>query len=405
MPTLNWFINDSGLKNIKLLAAKNKKNSIITSVNVLDNPDVIKWFKRNELILTTGFVFKERPELIRSSIQKLKHTGCCALGIKVPRFFRTVPENLLEIAEKYEFPILELPYFYSFSEIMHCVFHQIDVETEQNHISENNYTNRFQGFLHFLLYKKHYDQAKLHELCTFYGFPYQKSWICMTIVINDLPIKHKAEILSILKNIVDSFSLNDRQVLTYTDINIFCIFFIFPVDFHPVKAIQSVKHLSSILSSRLKHITSINLPMGYSTCQQTLNGIQTAFEESLAAISLQEQSGKTGPASYLDLLPLKLTRTMPMSDQQSLITNLLQPIINYDTLNQTNLKKTLTIYLANQGNVSAAAKKLFLHRNTMINRINKIKELLSLSLDNSQELLLLQLALLASATTSLTDET
>ena len=96
MPTLNWLLKTSGLKNIKLLTSPTSLNTPISSVNVLDNPDVLKWFQRDELILTTGFVFKEHPEMMATSIKALKEAGCCALGIKVPRYFRTVPEALRE---------------------------------------------------------------------------------------------------------------------------------------------------------------------------------------------------------------------------------------------------------------------------------------------------------------------
>ena len=120
-----------------------------------------------------------------------------------------------------------------------------------------------------------------------------------------------------------------------------------------------------------------------------------AFEESLQAIALQEQSHTNTPASYLYLLPFQMVSIMPTHDRQLLVQNLLQPIIDYDQINQTSLQATLTAYLDNNGNISATAKALFLHRNTMIHRINKVKELLLLHLEDSQEILLLRLALIS----------
>lgn len=525
MPTLNWLISNSGLKNIKLVSPPQKKDSPITSVNVLDNPDVIKWFKRDELILTTGFVFKEHPELIRSSIQELKHAGCCALGIKVPRFFRTVPEELLTIASQYDFPILELPYFYSFSEIMQCIFHQIDTETfssqherqlildqllhavlshiplsellavtakqlntpaaffdgsgkvlacglpsgdsldiahfletiaqcssscqrgnvirfqdrdyqleayelpnecgqlclayspqehtapdkdfmqsivqffalsyEQNHISERSYENRSSGFLHYLLYHNHSRPTQLRDLCTFYGFPYQKGWICLTIATRQLPAKHKSETLLILRSLLEDFTTRDLPIIPYADENIFCSFFVFPTDCPPMTALNAVQQISKEMASRLKHVTSASLPTGFSTFHKTLLGIQRAFDESIQAIALQEYFPKDAPTSYLSLLPLQMMTTVPNQDRQLLIQNLLQPIIDYDQESHASLQATLIKYLNNKGNISTTAKDLFLHRNTMIHRINKIKELLQLQLEDSQEILLLQLALIS----------
>ncbi len=528
MPSLNWFIMDSGLKNIKLLSATQQQNSPITSVNVLDNPDVIKWFKRDELILTTGFVFKEHPELIESSIQEMKRAGCCALGIKIPRFFRQVPSSLLAIAEQYKLPILELPYFYSFSEIMQRVFHQIDVEAfasqhrrqsildqllhavlshtslsellkitanqldtitvfldrhqrvlacgipsgdslqaaqlmevlakprlssehhrsasslsfqerhytltpfelpnkcgtlclahaqgenaqpdenfmqslvqffalsyEQNHLSERSYENRSSGFLHYLLDQKDTTISELRDLCSFYGFPYQKSWICLTISTRQLPDEHKSDTLLILQNLLKELTVQERTLLSYADENIFCSFFIFPPEFHALKAIQEVEKLAWELTIRLRHITTTVLPTGFSTFHTELPGIRRAFNESLQAMTTQEAYKSQVSVSYLAQLPLHILSTASPEDRQLLVQNLLHPLICYDQENQTQLLATLITYLQEGNNITAAAKALFLHRNTMIHRLGKIKELLHLKLDNPQELLLLRLALLS----------
>ena len=112
MPTIKWLLKDSGLSNLRLLTSFSHINSPIQSVNVLDNPDVSKWFKKDELILTTGFVLLNNPELQRSIVRDLKEFGCAALAIKIRRFFHSIPEEILDEAAKLDFPIIELPFFY-----------------------------------------------------------------------------------------------------------------------------------------------------------------------------------------------------------------------------------------------------------------------------------------------------
>ncbi len=53
------------------------------------------------------------------------------------------------------------------------------------------------------------------------------------------------------------------------------------------------------------------------------------------------------------------------------------------------------MYLSCNCNASLAAKELYLHRNTMTNRLEKIKELAGVTLGDAQENLLLSLAILA----------
>ena len=123
--TLEWLINNAELNNLKCVAGeKNLKNPLL-SVNILDNPDVIRWIKKDELVLTTGYLFKDDPEAQINIIRELKETGCCALGIKIKRFFQTIPKIMIEEAEKVGLALIEIPFYYSFSEISKLVYNKI----------------------------------------------------------------------------------------------------------------------------------------------------------------------------------------------------------------------------------------------------------------------------------------
>ena len=56
----------------------------------------------------------------------------------------------------------------------------------------------------------------------------------------------------------------------------------------------------------------------------------------------------------------------------------------YDAANNTNLLDTLHSYLSNGHSINDTAESLFLHRNTVSNRLRKIKEVTSLSVENPQ---------------------
>lgn len=71
------------------------------------------------------------------------------------------------------------------------------------------------------------------------------------------------------------------------------------------------------------------------------------------------------------------------------------PLLQYDRENGTQFVETLDRYFQHNGNISDAAKDMYIHRNTYIYRIEKIKALLGLDLKNPQKLLELQLGLMA----------
>lgn len=68
-------------------------------------------------------------------------------------------------------------------------------------------------------------------------------------------------------------------------------------------------------------------------------------------------------------------------------------LIEYDQENNRNYLTTLTAYLENNLNANAAAKQIFMHRNTMMQQIEKIEQIMGLSLKDKEMCLYLQLCL------------
>lgn len=136
---LDWLINSTELNNFKCVAGKSNLNNKILSVNVLDNPDVIRWIKKDELVLTTGYFLKDDQEAQINIIRELKETGCSALGFKIKRFFETIPSIMIEEAEKVGLPLIEVPFYYSFSEISKKIYNTIySQELNENLVQYNN---------------------------------------------------------------------------------------------------------------------------------------------------------------------------------------------------------------------------------------------------------------------------
>lgn len=71
----------------------------------------------------------------------------------------------------------------------------------------------------------------------------------------------------------------------------------------------------------------------------------------------------------------------------------LTQLIEYDQENNRNYLTTLTAYLENNLNANAAAKQIFMHRNTMMQQIEKIEQIMGLSLKDKEMCLYLQLCL------------
>ena len=74
---------------------------------------------------------------------------------------------------------------------------------------------------------------------------------------------------------------------------------------------------------------------------------------------------------------------------------LVEPLVEHDEKRGSDLVKTLKVYFAANANASEAADRLFLHRNSMAYRLERIGTLTGLDLRDHRVALALQLGLLA----------
>lgn len=74
---------------------------------------------------------------------------------------------------------------------------------------------------------------------------------------------------------------------------------------------------------------------------------------------------------------------------------LLDPLAAYDAERDSDLVRTLTVYFACAENASEAADRLFLHRNSVSYRLERVRELTGLDYRNNLDRLALRLGLLA----------
>ncbi len=91
---------------------------VIKLVNVIEVPDIMDWLIEGEFLLTTGYSFREYPELMKTLIPRMSEAKSAALAIKTKRYLSEIPEELIRSADEYQIPLLEVPYDISFSEII-----------------------------------------------------------------------------------------------------------------------------------------------------------------------------------------------------------------------------------------------------------------------------------------------
>ncbi len=121
MITIRELLQMKTISGIKLIAGKNGIDNKISIVNILENPDFFDWLSSNELLLSTGYIFKQANTDLNNIFKELSQNNCSGLCIKSKRYFDKLPSSMLELANHYNIPLLELPYGYSLSAIINII--------------------------------------------------------------------------------------------------------------------------------------------------------------------------------------------------------------------------------------------------------------------------------------------
>ena len=116
--TVSELLKLESMKGAKVLAGKSGLNRRITKLNVMEVPDIINWVEEGEFLLTTAYTMRDNIDELESLIDQLNQQGLAGLGIKTKRYIEEIPKESLYKAEFLEFPLIEIPYEISYSDIL-----------------------------------------------------------------------------------------------------------------------------------------------------------------------------------------------------------------------------------------------------------------------------------------------
>ncbi len=235
----------------------------------------------------------------------------------------------------------------------------------------------------------------IEKLCIQYGFDYNSSRICFTVQSqkyrNMTVLRQKPYINRLLDHILsisDKYQLNIR----YTLYNHNLVCFLTGKESCKTETSVFVSCIQNIAKKLVKEDSSIKI--GYSRPLSHANTIYQSYMESLRSIELgQKLHSDENIFSYEnDIIYHILSSNMTTAQLYDYYSMILKVLDDYDMQNNTDLSKTLHAYLKNNQNISQTAKALYIHRNTMIHRMDQIWEILSLDSKNSDHIYLIQTA-------------
>ncbi|NLE45870.1 MAG: hypothetical protein GX620_14200 [Chloroflexi bacterium] len=145
----------------------------------------------------------------------------------------------------------------------------------------------------------------------------------------------------------------------------------------------------------MRFAPDVHISAGIGRPGQELTGLRRSFVQAGEALTLARTLfGEDRVLAFSDLGMYRLLcRLQDCEELNEFFAQTLAPLVKYDSSHHTELVPTLEAYFAHQGNVSQTAESLFLHRNSLLYRLERINQITGLDLANADDRFSLELAL------------
>ncbi len=109
------------LRGAHVLAGREGLGRVVTGVNVMEVPDIEDYVVAGELLLTTAYPVRDRPERLVELLNIFATRGLAAIAIKPLRYLDRLPDQLVTEADRLGFPVLVLRDDTAFNEVIGAV--------------------------------------------------------------------------------------------------------------------------------------------------------------------------------------------------------------------------------------------------------------------------------------------
>jgi purine catabolism regulator len=107
------------MRGTTLLAGERGLSRLVSTVNVMEVPDLLPWVRPRELLLTTGYPLRSHEgDDLTAWIADLDDHGLAGVAIKLARYVDELPAAALREADRRGFPVLALPFDLGFDDVI-----------------------------------------------------------------------------------------------------------------------------------------------------------------------------------------------------------------------------------------------------------------------------------------------
>lgn len=247
-------------------------------------------------------------------------------------------------------------------------------------------------------------QRKALDKGNYFGFDKRKTYSVIVVAIKDIDrlvrltpsnANYVHQINIKLINIVDRLSRYSEQKVIFANKSDRLII-VFGMN-REIKTNVMKRNVLEFSNQIFKYVkregVEENISIGIGRSYSDLGLLWKSYREAYrAAESLKDNKG--APAHYDDLGIYRILSFEELKPElNQFYKEVLEPLVRYDNEKDSELVKTLQMYFECGGNLKRISEEMFTHYNTIIYRMQRIKDITDINMDNASDRLNIQIAL------------
>jgi len=358
-------------KGCELATGEGKLYKEVYYVDTMEIPDMEAWMKPNVLYITTGYAYSGTKEKVLSLIKSLHDVNAAALAIK-SRFIGAYMEEFLKLAREYEFPIIIMPEELPFVELNYAVMealvtsqHHEELKLKSEELNKRKADRKlFSDLLAGNVVINEEQNQYFHEQ-NWPKPPYYIMLIEFERLTGSYTDKEFRNLEQCIRKVFaeeqfDSIVLSNRKIFP-------CIIKKDEKKYNQ----QYFERIKEVIVERSGH----SILMGISNENETYKTFQMTYKEAMNALEIAHIRKKECRVVWSEKVGYwKLLKEM--SQQQlckEFVSKKIDALIQYDKENESDLIETLEALVNHLGARNTTATSLYLHRNTLMYRIKKLR--------------------------------
>lgn len=339
----------------QILGGLKGSHRLVSNIHTIEDKETASFIKDHELIFMTG-VALSGTDMLEELIINITEKNIAGIIINTGFYISKIPQSIITLCDQKSIPLLVLPWKYVLSDLQKTIFRELySKQYKDEYVSQ---------ILEKIIHRLHTNKSKSTDIFQINT----TERYCVAILDYPSTIGNIAKLESHLKSMPFVAHVFEEKMIANRIVIIF-------MQDQCQSLIYHEKNLQKWLD--LYPLTEYKLGIGQPcTSWKTL---PTSYEEAELAISTATELSYAEPfiISFQNISLLKIIQNVSDKDLlKKFVDQTLGKLEHYDDKDQVNTLQFLQVWIKHSGKTQAIADELFIHRNTVSYRINKIKSIL-----------------------------